>query len=522
MKIKIYDTTLRDGTQGEEVSLSSYEKLMIALELDKMGFDYIEGGWPGSNSKDKEFFEKAKSAKLSHAKLAAFSMTKRKDILIKDDKNIQELLAAETPVVTIVGKTWDIHVDHVLKTTLDENLKMIYETVKFLKDNNKEVIFDAEHYFEGFKSNKEYALKTIKKAEEAGANCIVLCDTNGGMMTEELISIIKETKEHIKTELGIHCHNDSGLAVANTIAAVQNGVTHIQGTINGLGERTGNTDLITAISNLQLKLNFKCIQDSKIKELKRISRFVYELMNIIPNKKQPYVGDSAFAHKGGMHADAVNKNPITYEHIVPESVGNIRRILASDLSGKSNIISKAKEFNVDLSDEEIKAITHLVKEKENKGYHYEAADASLELLMLKNRVNYAPLFRTLKFKVITERSDGEDINKALITIEVRGNVAETSHNGNGPIDALNKALREALIKFYPELDKIRLTDFKVRIIDGDKATEATTRVLIESTDGSKTWTTIGVSNDIITASYEALIEGVEYGILRSNKADSHL
>jgi 2-isopropylmalate synthase len=516
MKIKIYDTTLRDGTQAEEVSLSSDEKIRLAKELDKLGIDYIEGGWPGSNKKDKDFFEKAKHIKFKNSKLSAFSMTKRKEIDITQDLNIQELLKAETPVITIVGKCWDKHVILVLKTKLEENMNMIYETIKFLKDNKKEVIFDAEHYFDGFKSNKEYAIKTIKKAEQAGADCIVLCDTNGGTLSDELRSIIKETKNKIKTRLGIHCHNDSGLAIANTLVAVEEGITHVQGTINGVGERTGNADLIPLIANLQLKKGLNCIEKNKINKLKFISNFVYEIMNIKPEKKQPYVGNSAFAHKGGMHADAVNKDPKTYEHIDPTTTGNIRRILASDLSGKSNIISKSKEFNILLKDEEIKKITDLIKEKENKGYHYEAADASLALLMLKNTKKKTLFFKTEKFKIITERSKEKDLNKALVMIKINNKKKKAIGFGEGPVDAINNALRKTLIEDYPYIKKIHLIDFKVRIIDGNKATKATTRVLIESTDGKKAWTTIGVNKNIITASYEALVDGIEFGLLNKS------
>ena len=514
MKIKIYDTTLRDGTQGEDVSLSSYEKLRIAKELDKLGVDYIEGGWPGSNAKDKDFFEKAKEIKFEKAKLTAFSMTKRKGLKVEEDPNMVELLNAQTPVVTIVGKTWDIHVELVLKTSLEENLDMIYETIKFFKDNNKEVIFDAEHFFDGFKANKDYALRALQKAEQAGADCIVLCDTNGGSMMEELKSIINEVKENVGVELGIHCHNDSGLAIANSISAVENGIMHVQGTINGLGERTGNADLIPIISNLQLKKGLNCLSNESLNKLKHVSMFVYELMNIIPDKKQPYVGKSAFAHKGGMHADAVGKDPKTYEHIEPEKTGNIRRILASDLSGKSNIISKASDFGIELSSDEAKEVTKIVKDNENKGYNYEAADASLYLLMLKHKKIHKQLFKTESFKVFTERYNGTDLNKAVIKVSVDNETKYASSEGDGPVDALNKALRKVLIESYPEIKNIHLTDFKVRIIDGDKATAATTRVLIESTDGDKIWTTVGVSNDIITASYEALVDGIEYGLFK--------
>jgi 2-isopropylmalate synthase len=517
MKIKIYDTTLRDGTQAEDVSLSSDEKLKIALELDKLGFDYIEGGWPGSNAKDKEFFEKAKKTKFTNSKLAAFSMTRRKNMSAKNDLNIQELLKAETPVITIVGKSWDKHVDFVLKVSLEENLEMISDTIKFLKENGREVIFDAEHYFDGFKANKEYALKTLSCAQDAGVDCIVLCDTNGGTMTNEIKEIIKETKKEIEVELGIHCHNDSGLSDANSIAAVEEGITHIQGTINGVGERTGNANIITIISNLQLKKKYDCISFENIKQLKAVSLFVYELMNIVPDKKLPYVGESAFAHKGGMHADAVNKDPKTYEHIEPGVVGNIRRFLASDLSGKSNILSKAKEFGVELDDLGIREITILVKEKENEGYHYEVADASLELLMIKHKENYKPLFKTDKFKVMIERDGSIDMNKGFVNVEIDGNKKEGVSEGNGPVDALNRALRICLSGVYSDIDKIHLTNFKVRIIDCDKGTEAKTRVLIESTDGENVWTTIGVSSDIITASYEALVESIEFGLMKNKE-----
>jgi 2-isopropylmalate synthase len=512
-KVNIYDTTLRDGTQGEDVNLSASEKIKIALELDRLGFDYIEGGWPGSNAKDKEFFEKCKNIKFKNSKIAAFSMTRRKDIKCEDDQNMITLLKADTPVVTIVGKSWDMHANIVLKVTLEENIEMIKDTIKFFKKNDREVIFDAEHYFDGFKANKDYAIKTLKTAQDAGADCIVLCDTNGGTMPDEICEIIKETKKHISKKLGIHCHNDSGLAIANSIEAVNNGITHIQGTINGLGERTGNADILSIIANLQLKKNILCLPKESIPELKKLSLFVYETMNIIPSKKQPFFGESAFAHKGGMHADAVSKDPKTYEHIIPESVGNIRRILASDLSGKSNILMKSKEFKIRLDEDQIKAITQIVKNNENKGYHYEAADASLALLMMKQKKDYEALFITENFKVITERDNGMDKNKADITLKLKNQIITTESIGNGPVDALNRALRKALVKFYPKIEKIHLTDFKVRIIDGEKATAATTRVLIESSDNNRSWTTIGVSNDIITASYEALVDGIEFGIL---------
>jgi len=515
-KIKIYDTTLRDGTQSEGVSLSADEKIRIALELDKLGVDYIEGGWPGSNPKDKDFFKKAKSVNFRYSKLAAFSMTKRKSISIEEDQNIQELLAAETPVVTIVGKSWDLHVNIVLKTSLKENIDMIYDTIKFLKDNGKEVIFDAEHYFDGFKSNSEYALKTILKAQEAGADCIVLCDTNGGIMPDEFVDILRKTKENINIELGIHCHNDSGLAIANTIIAANEGITHIQGTINGIGERCGNADLIILISNLQLKNGLGCIKNDQIVNLRHISRLVYELMNLIPDKKQPYVGESAFAHKGGMHVNAVQKNPRTYEHIDPNKIGNIRRILASDLSGKSNIIEKASEFKIQLDNEQATNITTLVKEKESQGYAYEIADASLELLMMKSLGLYKPFFETSRLRVYIDRSKGDDIDEALLNLKVKGSERPSRSSSNeGPVDALNKALRGILLEQYPFINNIHLIDFKVRIIDGNKGTGATTRVLIDFTDGKKIWTTVGVGKDIISASYDSLVEGIEYGILKS-------
>jgi 2-isopropylmalate synthase len=516
MNIKIYDTTLRDGTQGEDISLSSNEKIKIALELDKIGVDYIEGGWPGSNKTDREFFEMAKSLKLENAKISAFSMTKRKGVRVEDDPNMQELLKAETKVVTIVGKSWDLHLNKVLKISLKDNLDLIYDTIKFFKKNNKEVIFDAEHYFDGFKSNKKYVLETLKIAKKAGADCVVLCETNGGCMPDEVSKIVKETKQNVKVKLGIHCHNDSGMAIANTIAAVEAGAEHVQGTINGVGERTGNADLIPIILNLQLKKNHNCIDKTKIKDLKRLSIVVYEMMNLVPDKKQPYVGESAFAHKGGMHADAVNKDPKTYEHIEPEVVGNKRRILASDLSGKSNILSKSKEFGVELDNEMIKNIALVVKNRESRGYHYEVADASLELLMLRQGKRLKKLFKSVGFKVITEKNKNKDRNKAFVTIKVKNKNKKSSSYGNGPVDALNKALRKVIIKFYPNVSKIHLTDYKVRIIDGDKATEATTRVLIEFSNGKKTWTTIGVSGDIITASYEALVDGIEYGLVKNH------
>jgi len=516
-EVKIYDTTLRDGTQAEGVSFSRSDKIRIAQQLDKTGVHYIEGGWPGSNPKDIEFFAEAKTLKLENAKIAAFGSTRRAHVEVKDDYNIQKLIEAETPVVTIFGKSWILHVTDVLKVTPEENIAMIADSVRYLKEQGKEVVYDAEHFFDGYKGDSSYALNTLLAAQEAGADTITLCDTNGGTMVNELAQIVREVKEKIKIPLGIHVHNDSGLADANSIMAVLEGVTQVQGTVNGYGERTGNANLCTIIPNLQLKLGYNCISEQQLKHLLVLSRFVDESANLKPNPKLPYVGESSFAHKGGMHVNAVEKNPKTFEHLNPELVGNKRRILVSELSGRSNITLKAKELGINLEEENetAKGIVGKLKELEHQGYEFEAAEGSFELMIKRSQDEYKPFFKLEGFRVIVEKRGEEGvISEATIKVNVNGVSEHTAAEGDGPVNALDNALRKALEQFYPELKNMKLTDFKVRVLDYKAATAAKVRVLIESQDEDSIWGTVGVSENIIEASWNALVDSVEYKLLK--------
>lgn len=516
-KVKLYDTTLRDGTQGEGISFSMADKLRIAEKLDELGLQYIEGGWPGSNPKDIEFFNGIKKIKLKVAKITAFGSTRRKNIKASEDNNIKKLLEAETPVVTIFGKSWLLHVHDVLHASPDENVEMIADTVKYLKSKKKEVIYDAEHFFDGYKDNPEYGIKTLKAAEDAGADCIVLCDTNGGTLPGELMEIIKAVKKQIKSPLGIHVHNDNGMAVANSIVAVEAGVTHVQGTINGYGERCGNADLCSIIPNIKIKLGISCITDRQLTSLLEVSRFVDELANLRHNSKLPYVGDSAFAHKGGMHVDAVEKNPHSFEHIEPELVGNQRRILISELAGKSTIRMKAAELGIDLTKDTPKAreILDTIKKMEHEGYEFEAAEGSFELLIKKAIKRHKRFFDLEGFRTIVEkREDNRIITEATIKVKVKDKVVHTAGEGDGPVNALDNALRKALEQFYPVIKKVRLVDYKVRVVNPKQGTAARVLVLIESTDGGDIWGTVGVSENIIEASWQALVDSVEYKLLR--------
>jgi len=517
MRVKIYDTTLRDGTQGEKVSFSVLDKIEVARELDKLGVHYIEGGWPGSNPKDMEFFEKVKSISFHHARIAAFGSTRRKDVKPERDPSICALLKAETEVVTIFGKSWVLHVEKALRTDKSENLRMIEDTVSFFKKRDREVIYDAEHFFDGYKQDPQYALKTLKVAQEAGADCLVLCDTNGGCMPFQVEKIIKQVQKEIDYPLGVHCHNDTGMAVANSIIAAKLGVGHIQGTINGYGERCGNADLCLIIPNLKLKLNIYCIPEEKLKSLTYLSHFVDELANLTPNSHQPYVGKSAFAHKGGVHASAVWRDERTYEHIDPSLVGNKRRVLVSELAGRSNVLYKLKERDLGLKEETLlsKEIVDEVKRLENEGYEFEGAEGSFELLVKKRSGEYRKLFDLKGFRVtIEKRDDGKLISEATVKLKLKEKIIHTVSEGNGPVNALDNALRKALEQEYPELQKVHLTDYKVRILDAKAATRAATRVLIESSDGKERWTTVGVSPNIIEASWKALIESIEYKLLK--------
>lgn len=519
--IEIYDTTLRDGSQSADVSFSLQDKLNITRILVDLGVHYIEGGWPGSNPKDEEYFNEVKKIDTKETKIVAFGSTRKPRISVEDDKNIKSLLDAETEIITIVGKTWDFHVREALGTTLDENLRMIHDTVYYLKSKGRKVIFDAEHYFDGFKRARDYALKCLKVAESAGADIIVLCDTNGGSFPWEVEEIVGETVSQVKTPLGIHAHNDSDTAVSNTLSAVRAGVTHVQGTMNGLGERCGNADLCSIIPALQLKMGYRCIDSSKLKKLRETSIFIYEIANIPPRKHQPYVGDNAFAHKGGFHASGIKRNSSTYEHINPSLVGNRRKIVISELAGKSNIYLKMKEMGIKLKEGSpiLEKLVTRIKELEAKGFQFEGADASLELFIRKLRRKKKRFFKFKGFRVIEEKTklDEPPVSEATIMIEVDGNVEHTAALGNGPVNALDNALRKAIEKFYPELKKVKLEDFKVRVIPEGKGTASVVRVLIESGDGKETWTTVGVSENIIEASWQALVDSIEYKLMKMEK-----
>lgn len=515
-KVKLYDTTLRDGAQTEGVSFSVMDKLRIARKLDEIGVHYIEGGWPFSNPKDIEFFNKVKRMGLKHAKVAAFGSTRRAHSKASSDPNLRALMASHTEVVTIFGKSWDLHVTDVLKTTLDENLKMIGDSVKFLKSKGKEVIYDAEHFFDGYISNHKYAMKTLFAAMEAGCDAIVLCDTNGGMITLELAKIVTKILPAVSAPLGIHVHNDNGMAVANSIVAVQAGCSHIQGTINGLGERCGNADLIQVIANIKLKLGVDCISDRALRELTEVSRFVAETCNMKQMDNDPFVGTSAFAHKGGVHINAVMKNPKTYEHINPERVGNARKLLVSELAGKSGIMQKAGALDIKLDKKNYKTkeIHSLLQKLEYQGYHYEVAEGSLELLMKRVLGKLKQFFELEDFRVIIEKRNGKLTSEATLKLTVDGVKEHTAALGDGPVNALDNALRKALKDFYPNLEEMHLTDFKVRVLDEKAGTAAKVRVLIQSQDKESNWWTIGVSENIIEASWQALADSVQYKLMK--------
>jgi len=522
-KVKLYDTTLRDGSQAEGISYSVMDKIRIAEELDKVGIHFIEGGWPGSNPKDREFFLKISQSKLRNSRIAAFSMTRRPGITAAQDTNLKALLKSNAQVITIVGKTWDFHVTEVLKTTLDENLAMIEDTVGFLARKGFLVFYDAEHFFDAYKANKVYALKTLTAARNGGAKTICLCDTNGGSLTNEISDVIKEIRninELSGVKLGIHCHNDAGVAVANSLAAVEAGASIVQGTINGYGERCGNADLIPIIANLKIKLGIDCISEDNLKQLAHLSHFVSEISNMRVKNEQPFVGDSAFAHKGGMHINAIMKNPLTYEHIDPSLVGNKRRILVSELGGKTGILLRAKDLSYDLSksDPQTKKILELVQNLEHKGFQFEAAEASFQILMQKHLKKFKGFFELEGFKVVIEKTRDKKISsEAVIKLRVNGIKEHTAAEGDGPINALDNALRKALKDFYPTLAKMHLTDFKVRVLDEKAGTAAKVRVLIQSQDEKDIWNTIGVHENVIEASWQALVDSVEYKLLKDNQ-----
>ncbi len=531
-KIDIFDTTLRDGFQSSGISFSVEDKIKIAKALDSFGIKYIEAGWPGSNPKDELFFKSAKSSlKLKNAKLVAFGSTHHKKNKPQNDPNLKALVNSGVEYVCIFGKTWDLHVIHALRVSLNENLRMIENSIKFLKQKGLKVIYDAEHYFDGFKANKEYALKTLEAAIKAGAFNITLCDTNGGTLPDTLGEIIRETKKHLSTSLpaypvtrfslGIHAHNDSDCAVANSIIAVLEGITLVQGTINGYGERCGNANLCSIIPGLQIKRGFKCVPEKSLKSLTELSRYVSEIANVIPFEHQPYVGSSAFAHKGGVHVSAIARHTKTYEHIDPELVGNKRKVIISELSGRSNVIMKAKELDLDFINDKksIEKIIHLVKNLEHQGFQFESADASFALYVQKELGKYSPFFELKGFRVIVQKDPktGKMHSEATIKLSVENVDEHTASEGDGPVNALDNALRKALEKFYPELKEVSLSDFKVRVINANAGTGAKVRVLIESRDKHDSWGTIGVSENIIEASWQALVDAIEYKLLKERK-----
>lgn len=515
--IQLYDTTLRDGTQGEGVNFSAGDKLRIARKLDELGVHYIEGGWPGSNPKDMDFFERAKTElQLKQARIAAFGSTRKANTPVEQDPQVQMLLDTGTDVVTIFGKTWTLHVFDVLRTTLDENVTMIYDTVSYLKENGKEVMYDAEHFFDGYKADPEYALRTLEAAEKAGADVIVLCDTNGGTMPWEVERIVHEVQEAgIRTPLGIHPHNDGEVGVANALAAVRAGVVHVQGTVNGYGERCGNSNLISIIANLNLKMGLEVVTPEQLRKLTEVAIFVSELANLAPDDHAPYVGRSAFAHKGGVHVNAMVKNPDSYQHIDPKLVGNRMRVVVSDLSGKDNIAVKRAQFGLEgVTREQEKAVLAQIKELEHRGFAFEAADASVELLLRRTQPDYKPPFELIDFTANVEHRQGRGtFAEATVKVQVDDQVHHEVAEGNGPVNALNKALRKALERIYPQLKRVHLVDYKVRILDTHMATAATTRVLIDFSDGEKRWTTVGASANIIEASWQALADGLEWALL---------
>ncbi len=516
--VLIYDTTLRDGEQGEFVSFSLEDKVRIAQRLDEFGVDYIEGGWPGSNPKAMSFFARMRDHKFRHARLAAFGSTRRKNVKASEDSQILTLLEAATPVVTIFGKTWDLHVREALRVSEEENLAMIADSVSFLKSQGREVVYDAEHFFDGFKANADYAIQTLKAAEDAGADCIVLCDTNGGTMPTEVDRIMKQVRAAVKVPLGIHAHNDAGMATANSCVAVDGGACHVQGVMNGYGERCGNADLIQIIPNLELKYNKVCLEPGKLRELTSVSHFVAEIANIAPDPRQPYVGQTVFAHKGGIHVSAVRRNPATYEHITPETVGNVRRVLVSELSGQSNVYSKTEELGIDLSSasEEAKAVVKQMKELEADGFQFESAEASFELLVKKAIGKHRSFFDLKGFRVIIYGQGGGQpcTAEAIVRLNVNGEDRHVVAEGDGPVNALDRALRRSLEQDYPEVKSVHLTDFKVRVLDAQSGTAAKVRVLIESSAGDKTWTTVGVSENIIEACWMALVDSIDYQLLK--------
>jgi 2-isopropylmalate synthase len=517
--ILIYDTTLRDGCQAEGVSLTVEDKLELALRLDELGVHYIEGGYPLSNPKDQAFFKRVGSLGLKAAKVTAFGSTRRADTAASEDKWLRAVLDAETPAIAIVAKAWDYHVTKVIRTTLDENLRMVEDSVKYLKAAGREVILDAEHFFDGYKSDPEYALKVARAAASAGADCLVLCDTNGGSLTDEVGQVTARVAAEVGCSVGIHCHNDSGLAVANSIAAVQHGAVHVQGTINGLGERAGNADLCAIIAIINLKTPFRCISPEQMKKLTEVSRFTSEVANIIYDARQPFVGASAFAHKGGLHVDAMRKADYAYEHVDPRLVGNERRFLLSELSGHASMLAKIEKYDITHDREMVSGLLKKLQEMEHEGYQYEAAEASFELLAKRATGHFRPHFDVTGYYVsVRKHADGSVVTEATVKLNAGGKQVHTVSEGDGPVNALDGALRKALHEHYPVLKQVRLTDYKVRVINPRAATAAKVRVVIQSADSKRVWGTVGVSENVVDASWQALLDSVEYKLLVEDQA----
>jgi 2-isopropylmalate synthase len=518
-RVQIYDTTLRDGAQGEGVNFSLQDKLLIARRLDECGFDFIEGGYPLSNPKDSEFFQRIAEQPLKHSRLCAFGMTRRRGVRAADDPGMKALVESQAPVVTIVGKTSDFHVTEVLRVSLEENIAMIHETIAYLREIGRDVIYDAEHFFDGWKANPEYARKTIQAAVEGGAMIVVMCDTNGGSMPEEVAALAKEAGAAVDVPLGIHTHNDCDLAVANSLAAVAAGAVHVQGTINGLGERCGNADLISVMANLALKKQgYEVLGDKGSEHLTELSRYVYEVANMHLRINQPFVGTSAFAHKGGMHVHAVNRVAQSYEHITPESVGNTRRVLVSELSGRSNIVALTSKANLQQDSALMESVLKQVVEMENRGYQFEAAEASFDLLVQRAAGKFKPHFELLHYRVDVETDgDGKTTTEATVKLRIGDDVRHEVAEGDGPVNALDAALRKALNGRFPNLRGVQLVDYKVRVINSDAGTAAAVRVVIESQDeDGKTWGTVGVNENVIKASWDALVDSIEYKLCKDN------
>lgn len=513
-KIQIYDTTLRDGTQSEGFTLSANDKVRVAQHLDDFGVAFIEGGWPGSNPKDVEFFERARDMQWKNAFIAAFGSTCRVKGGPEGDANIKALLDSNTPVCTIFGKTWTLHVKEVLQTTPEDNLRIIEQSVAYLNSNNKRVIYDAEHFFDGYKADSSYALETLQAAIRGGAETVILCDTNGGTLPWEVERILRELKLVIKTPFGIHTHNDGECAVVNSLTAVREGAMQVQGTINGVGERCGNANLISIMADLELKMGYECLPKGNIRKLYDLSHFVAEVANLTPDEHLPFVGKSAFAHKGGVHVAAMRRSAQSYQHIEPELVGNKMRVVVSDLSGRGNLLSKAEEHGVEVEGEEVVGVLNEVKELEARGFSFEAAEASVTIMLKRQEYGYKPPFELIDFFVNVEHRDKRGIfAEAMVKVRVQGEVLHTAAEGNGPVNAMDNALRKALVGYYPQVAKFHLSDYKVRILDSDHGTEAITRVLIDTRNNTSRWSTVGASTNIIEASWRALADSVEYGLM---------